>query len=266
MPTPTNPPRPLADLLTELEASVRAGDRTRATQLEQAILQRLADEAADRSSLERRVRALMVALDHPAAGPRISTLDPFNLERSSAPEADGVVYPVWFGTNRKPTVLGDGFTGERHDRITRGRVEVYVPEAHRFGETGTGFWRRLLRFDLRDDRLRLQHVERQEREAFFADIHQAMQAARDSGEQPHALFFLHGFNVTFADTAIRAAQIGYDLKVPGATAFFSWPSRGSVAAYAVDEASIEASERAITDFLVDFTAHCGAECPSGNCA
>ena len=31
----------------------------------------------------------------------------------------------------------------------------YVPEAHRFGETGTGFWRRLLRFDLRDDRLRL---------------------------------------------------------------------------------------------------------------
>jgi pimeloyl-ACP methyl ester carboxylesterase len=78
-------------------------------------------------------------------------------------------------------------------------------------------------------------------------------------EQPHALCFLHGFNVTFADAAIRAAQIGYDLKVPGATAFFSWPSRGSVAAYPVDEASIEASERAITDFLVDFTAHCGAE-------
>ena len=170
-----------------------------------------------------------------------------------------MVYPVWFGTNRKPAASGDGFTGERHDRITRGRVEVYVPEAHRFGETGTGFWTRLLRFDLRDDRLRLQHVERQERDAFFADIHEAMQAARDSGEQPHALFFLHGFNVTFEDAAIRAAQIGYDLKVPGATAFFSWPSRGSVAAYPADEASIEASERAITDFLVDFTAHCGAE-------
>ena len=260
MPTPTNPPRPLADLLTELEAAVRAGDRARATQLEQTILQRLASEAADRASLERRVRALMAALDQPAAGPRVSTLDPFTLERGSpAPDADGVVYPVWFGTNRKPAAQGDGFTGERHDRITRGRVEVYVPEAHRFGETGTGFWRRLLRFDLRDDRLRLQHVERQERDAFFADIHQAMQAARDSGEQPHALFFLHGFNVTFADAAIRAAQIGYDLKVPGATAFFSWPSRGSVAAYPVDEASIEASERAITDFLVDFTAHCGAE-------
>jgi esterase/lipase superfamily enzyme len=260
MPTPTNPPRSLADLLADLEAAVRAGDRARATQLEQTILQRLASEAADRASLERRVRALIAALDQPAAGPRVISFDPFALERSTpVPATAGVVYPVWFGTNRKPTVLSDGFTGERHDRITRGRVEVYVPEAHRFGETGTGFWRRLLRFDLRDDRLRLQHVERQERDAFFTDIHQAMQAARDSGEQLHALCFLHGFNVTFADAAIRAAQIGYDLKVPGATAFFSWPSRGSVAAYPVDEASIEASERAITDFLVDFTAHCGAE-------
>jgi esterase/lipase superfamily enzyme len=86
-----------------------------------------------------------------------------------------------------------------------------------------------------------------------------MQAARESGEPPHALCYLHGFNVTFADAAIRAAQIGYDLKVPGATACFSWPSRGSAAAYPVDEASIEASERAITDVLVDCTAHCGAE-------
>jgi esterase/lipase superfamily enzyme len=138
-------------------------------------------------------------------------------------------------------------------------VEVFVPEAHRFGETGTAFWKRLLRFDLRDDRLRLQHVEGQDREAFFADIHRAMRDASESGERPHALFFLHGFNVTFADAAIRAAQIGYDLKVLGATAFFSWPSRGSVTAYQADEASIEASERPITDFLVDFAANCGAE-------
>src|SRR5437667_7915046 len=126
MPTPPNPLRPLADLLTELEAAVRAGDRARATQLEQAILQHLASEAAERASLERRVRALMAALDQPAAGPCVITLDPFTLERSTPlPAAAGVVYPVWFGTNRKPTALGDGFTGERHDRITRGRVEVY---------------------------------------------------------------------------------------------------------------------------------------------
>jgi hypothetical protein len=119
-----------------------------------------------------------------------SNLDPFDLERAiPSVGADHVVCPVWFATNRKPAVQGGSFTGERHDRLTRGRVEVFVPQAHRFGETGAGFWRRLLRFDLRDDRLRLQHVETQERDAFFTDIRSAMLAAAEDGEQPQALFF-----------------------------------------------------------------------------
>jgi esterase/lipase superfamily enzyme len=192
--------------------------------------------------------------------PQSKGIDPFITERSAtapAPSED-IVYPVWFGTNRKPAANGAGFTSERHDRITRGRVEVHVPEAHRFGETGNPFWKRLLRFDLRDDRLSVRQITPQERDAFFANIQQTLQAARENGETPHALFFLHGYNVTFEGAAIRAAQIGYDLKSP-ATAFFSWPSRGNVAAYPADEASIEASERSITDFLVEFTANCGAE-------
>jgi esterase/lipase superfamily enzyme len=53
--------------------------------------------------------------------------------------------------------------------------------------------------------------------------------------------------------------VSFDLKLPGATALFSWPSRGRVTAYPADEASIEASERPITDFLLDFAASCGAE-------
>jgi esterase/lipase superfamily enzyme len=244
-----------AELLAALEAAVRAGDRARAAELERTILQRLAAEAADRTAVERQVRALMAELEAAATSAAADPLDMLTLERG-ATEPEGLVYPVWFGTNRKPA--GDGFTGERHDQITRGRVEVVVPEAHRFGETGTSFWRRLLRFDLRDDRLRLQRVEAQDREVFFAGIQEAMRAARESGEAPHALLFLHGYNVTFAEAAIRAAQIGCDLKVP-ATAFFSWASRGSVAGYPADEASIEASEASITDYLVEFTANCGAE-------
>jgi esterase/lipase superfamily enzyme len=254
MPTLIQPSLP--ELLARLEAAVREEDHSRAIELEQVILQRLAADAAEQAALERRVRALMAEMQRPS--PTIIDFDPFELERSSKSTDGGVVYPVWFGTNRK-AIPACGFGGQRHDRITRGRVEVFVPQAHRFGEIGSGFWKRLLRFDLRNDRLRLQHVETQEREAFFRDICSTMQDASDSGEEPHALFFLHGFNVSFEDAAIRAAQIGYDLKVTGATAFFSWPSRGSVKAYPVDEASIEASEAAITDFLVDFTANCGAK-------
>jgi esterase/lipase superfamily enzyme len=62
----------------------------------------------------------------------------------------------------------------------------------------------------------------------------------------------------FDEAAIRAAQIGFDLKVPGAMAFFSWPSRGGLDGYATDQASIEASEAAITDFLVRLATGSGA--------
>lgn len=184
---------------------------------------------------------------------------PRDWKRAKPPEK-GELFPVWFGTNRKPdkTAAG-GFGSERHDRTTLGRALVFIPETHRFGETGTPFWKRLLKLDLRDDHLKLQEVSEREREAFFAEIQAAMKAAKEGGETPHALFFLHGFNVSFEEAAIQAAQMGCDLNVPGATAFFSWPSRGNVAAYTADEASIEASERAITEFLVDFARNSGAE-------
>ena len=40
-----------------------------------------------------------------------------------------------------------------------------------------------------------------------------------------------GYNVDFKESAIRAAQIGYDLNVKGITSFFSWPSQGSLEGY-----------------------------------
>lgn len=250
----------IAELLSALEAAVNAGDRERAAELEQSILQRLAAEAADRAAIERQVRDLIAGLDKSKPETPLFSrkfdLDMLKQTERSA-EPDGEVYPVWFGTNRKPE--GNGFGNERNDRVTLGRALVHVPEAHRFGEISSSFWDKLRRFDFRDGDLKLQKVETREREAFFAEINEAMQNARDSGETPHALFFLHGYNVGFDEAAIRAAQLGVDLKVPGATAFFSWPSRGNVAAYPADEACIEASEAAITGFLVDFAGRCGAD-------
>jgi esterase/lipase superfamily enzyme len=257
----TKPQPTLAELVTQLAAATRAGDRVCAFDLARQIQQRLATEAADLASVERQVRALLAELAAPQPRPAPLKLEALaDLRSLTAPATEeGVVFPVWFGTNRKPTPDGKGFTGERHDRVTRGRAEVFIPEAHKFGETGSSFWTKLQRFDLRDDTLRLQRVTPQDRDAWLGELQQAMRDAQASGDTPHAVFFLHGFNVSFEDAAIRAAQIGCDLKVPGATAFFSWPSRGNVAAYPADEATIEASERAITDFLVDFATNCGAE-------
>lgn len=179
--------------------------------------------------------------------------------RGDTAPSGGAVYPVWFATNRRHNALDGGYGGERGDSLSRGRVDVFVPDAHRFGETGTSFFGRLKRLDLRDDRLRVQAVTTQERDAFFGELKQAMAGAPATGAAPEALVFIHGFRTTFEDAALRTAQIGVDLGVaPGGAGFFSWPSKGDVRGYPADEASIEASERAIADFLIDFAANCGA--------
>ncbi|MDX1997772.1 MAG: alpha/beta hydrolase [Thermoanaerobaculia bacterium] len=253
----TSTPSPeLQALLAELEAAVRSGNRARARVLARELLERLDPEIAEHERLRARVVALLVELEDPprsleAPGKGLEV--PLDRGTRGGGEPDGVVYPVWFGTNRTPDGAG-GFGAERSRETTLGRALVFVPEAHRFGETGSSFWRRLLRFDLRDDRLRLQRVDRRTRAEFYAELGEVMASG---GRQ--ALVYLHGFKNTFEDAAIRAAQIGFDLAVPGATAFFSWPSKGTLAGYPADEATIEASESAIADFLVDFVAHCGAE-------
>lgn len=249
----------LAELLDQLQAAVRAGDRAQALDLARQIQQRLVTESHEQAAIERQMRELLAELEKPAIHPDWEPEDLWNAERTVGfAIQEALVYPVWFGTNRQPNGQG-GFGAQRHSQTTLGKAEVWVPQAHRLGEIGTPFWKKLLRLDLSDDTLRLQKVTTQERNGWLGEIQQAMQVAKADGAKPHAVFFLHGFNVSFEEAAIRAAQIGVDLAVPGATAFFSWPSRASVAAYPADEATIEASEGAITDFLVDFAAHCGAE-------
>ncbi|MGB5831585.1 MAG: alpha/beta hydrolase, partial [Thiohalocapsa sp.] len=84
--------------------------------------------------------------------------------------------------------------------------------------------------------------------------------ARDWAPGERNLFVLiHGFNVSFAEAAIRAAQIGYDLKVPGEMAFYSWPSRGGVLDYSADEATITASVGPLAEFLGGLRTRSGAE-------
>jgi esterase/lipase superfamily enzyme len=169
------------------------------------------------------------------------------------------VYPVWYRTNRRRADPSDptaGYSADREstDFVHYGRCLVSIPRSHRFGSVGSSWWRRWLTGT--DDRLRV--VERAEfdRDAFWTALWGEIAQGHDEGQQ--ALVYLHGYNVPFDEAAIRAGQIGFDLKVPDAMAFFSWPSQGSLGGYASDEASIEASEHAIADFLVRLATDSGA--------
>lgn len=49
-----------------------------------------------------------------------------------------------------------------------------------------------------------------------------------------AMIFIHGFNSTHTEAAFRAAQLSHDIRVPGASLFYSLPSQGNPLGYAYD--------------------------------
>jgi esterase/lipase superfamily enzyme len=196
------------------------------------------------------------AADIAALGHEAVPDDPFAVTRGADDEREnGWVYPVFFGTNR--ALDAHGFSARRGATVTYGRCNVWVPTTHRFGETGTSWWRRWARLRFADDHLHLRGVDVLSPEAFWAALQSEMKRAEDG--KPQGLVFLHGYNVRFEDAAIRAAQIGFDLRVTGATGMFSWPSQGTLKGYPADAAAIEASEDTITRFLADFVCRSGAE-------
>jgi esterase/lipase superfamily enzyme len=66
--------------------------------------------------------------------------------------------------------------------------------------------------------------------------------------------FIHGFNNSFEDAILRAAQIGYDLGIGQGIGLFSWPSQGvkTPKGYTTDEATAEASKYLLADFIEQF--------------
>jgi esterase/lipase superfamily enzyme len=172
-----------------------------------------------------------------------------------ASKEQGVDYTVWYGTNRRP-IFDCGrvveYSGERDDNIHYGRCKVFIPKSHKIGSLGSPWWVRWIRRI--DDRLKLRKISSLEAKAYWEDLREAL-----SGDQRDALIYIHGYCVSFEEAALRAAQIGSDLNLQGAMAFYSWPSKGDLAGYLADSATIEASEGFIREFLLDFYHKSGAE-------
>ncbi|NQZ11700.1 MAG: alpha/beta hydrolase [Algicola sp.] len=155
---------------------------------------------------------------------------------------------VWFGTNRKPIVPSNarlGFTGIDGQRMYYGVASVKVPKSHAFGATGsTWVWRYVMGTD---DRLKIMEMRTMDGASFSKYLQQKLDTVA-VGKRT-ALVYIHGYNTDFEEAVIRAAQIGYDLKLEGVMALFSWPSKGAYLAYSADEATITASERHLGKFL-----------------
>lgn len=175
-------------------------------------------------------------------------------------DPDGRLVRVWFATNRKPVESDDlvvRFDSEQSaDDLTYGVCNVFIPKSHKPGSIGTPWWRRWIRLEA-DDALKVHGMHALPREVFWAGLARKLENWWDA-DQRNLFVLIHGFNVSFEEAAVRAAQIGYDLKVPGEMAFYSWPSHGAATAYAADEATIGASVPHIAQFLHELSEHSGA--------
>ena len=175
----------------------------------------------------------------------------------SSPVAKGG-YLVWYGTNRRPNNSSDAtkcYSAERDSKVHYGMCRVYIPKAHKIGSLGSPWWNWLI--SGADDRLKLREIKEIQSGSFWRQI--ASRMSKLSVNERHAVIFIHGYNVCFNDAALRAAQIGFDLSIKGAMAFFSWPSQGTLAGYMADAATIEASEQDISNFMIEFVTKCHAE-------
>lgn len=75
------------------------------------------------------------------------------------------------------------------------------------------------------------------------DIRSQKNPARD------VTIFVHGYNSTQTETAFRAAQLAYDIQLPGAMVIYSWPSRGKPFGYAYDYDSVLFARDGLEDLI-----------------
>ncbi len=71
-----------------------------------------------------------------------------------------------------------------------------------------------------------------------ADSSRFLQRVRDDLARTHSrdiLVFVHGYNSSFEDAAVRMAQLVADMGFDGTAVLFSWPSQGALSGYVRDQ-------------------------------
>ena len=162
------------------------------------------------------------------------------------------IYDVWYGTNRLHQI-DNTFDNNFGTKVQYGKCRVAIPKGHVFGSIGSSpITRWLQRVTSRTDyKLAIVKLTPLPPSQFARSI--GSRLAKYDKDERAVLIFIHGYNVSFSDAAIHAAQIGFDLKVPGVMALYSWPSNANTAAYLKDADAVAASEEYIVEFVTQMS-------------
>lgn len=185
-------------------------------------------------------------------------------------EAQWVTVPVWYATDRnhrperppRQRYGADRSIVDGHTVMNYGRMNVTIPRIHTKGRLESP---KVWRFEFREDPERhivLQSLTELSPEGWLHDVQDRV--GENGGEVDEAdtsrdiLMFVHGYKTSWSAAALRAAQFAHDLEFKGLTMLYSWPSRGDLLTYTVDESASAWSAPHFSDVLKKVLAESGA--------
>ena len=197
----------------------------------------------------------------PPMPPPVPTIEPPILATAAPPPGVelpcqkplGTIQPVklFYATNRSRTgsSQAETFYGpDNAQRLEFGTLRVTIPPTHKCGKVESSFTEIILGPN-ENKVMVLKEVRPLSRDAYFASIRQKVGASK----RREVFVFVHGYNNTFNEAALRAAELTFDLGFDGAPILFSWPATGGgltgLVAYTDDRAKARESAVHLRIFL-----------------
>lgn len=172
-------------------------------------------------------------------------------------EPNYAIVDIFFATDRKidaEAKLEKRFTNDRGD-LVYGVAKVSVPADHKTGEMERPMLYKLEFRENPEKHIVLRSAEVIPGMDYFKQFNE--QLSKRPGKM--AFIFVHGYNVSFKDAAMRTAQLAYDLEFEGLPVLYSWPSRGKFAQYTVDQTSVVQTIPHLQAFFERFAMESDAE-------
>ncbi|MCB9267285.1 MAG: alpha/beta fold hydrolase [Lewinellaceae bacterium] len=139
--------------------------------------------------------------------------------------------PVYYATDREPTGNNGpyGFYGGKRSStgLRFGRCMVTIPKIHEIGEIERPSWWSLEFAEDPGEHIILKEISPLQENDFFSELNLKARLA----DKQEALVFIHGYNTSFDEAALRAAQVAYDVSFAGVPILYSWPSQGTLIGY-----------------------------------
>jgi esterase/lipase superfamily enzyme len=141
--------------------------------------------------------------------------------------------------------------------VEYGICDVTIPPNHQFARLEEYRWLRLEFKNVPEKHVTLTNVTPIARGDFFTRVRDTI-----SGSAEKEIFvFIHGYNVTWEDSARRAGQIAYDVGLTpkrGVPFLYSWSSQGQTLEYLVDDNNIRTAALRLRGVLTNLVAQSGA--------